>query len=262
MSRVDRRRIDLTAVIALALLALFVSLLPVGAALRAPLLLPAVLVLPGYALGATLFLPGTITPGHRLVLTLGLSIATTVIAGLVAQLVVGVDRTVFALLLCGVAIGASLIGLERRGPSALNRDRRPLRPPLPGALATAAFFAAAAVSAWSIALTTEGAHDQLAKERFTSLWLVPERPADPLASGTTTRIGVSNHEGEAAAYTLRVAQGGQLVRSWRLRLDRDDSWGATLPTAVLPSHSEPLVARLYRAGELYRGVHLRPRSAA
>ena len=68
-------RRDLTLVVALACLAFVAALLSAPVLLRAVLLVPLVLVLPGYALAAALFPPGTVSPAERGVYSVGLSIA-------------------------------------------------------------------------------------------------------------------------------------------------------------------------------------------
>ncbi len=80
----DGARNDMVLVAALALTACVASaLLPSGlAALRVPLGLPLVLVLPGYATVAALFAPGVLRTPERVVLSLALSIVATVFSGL------------------------------------------------------------------------------------------------------------------------------------------------------------------------------------
>src|SRR5690242_15679363 len=76
-------RRDLALVAALAFLALIAALLSVPVGLRAPLLVPLVLFLPGYAVAANFFAPKTIGLTERGVYAIVLSIAITAVGGLV-----------------------------------------------------------------------------------------------------------------------------------------------------------------------------------
>jgi uncharacterized membrane protein len=76
-----RSSLDLAATMALAVLGLFVALIPADVWLRVVVVAPMVLVLPGYAITAIFFFPQTLPTSERLVYTIALSLAITAAAG-------------------------------------------------------------------------------------------------------------------------------------------------------------------------------------
>ncbi len=105
---------DLGAVVALALLAFVLALVPLTGPVRTAALLPLVLILPGYALVAALFMPGEISRELRVVLSVPFSVGVSVLGGVVVQLVIGLDRPVWAALLASATVVAAFVALRRR----------------------------------------------------------------------------------------------------------------------------------------------------
>lgn len=241
------RRKDLGLAVVLVLGGLLLSLLPLPGAVKTAVMLPAVLLAPGYAIGAALFRPGEIPREYRIVLSVALSVAAFVLGGLLVQLVLPLNRAVLALMLSLVTIGASLVAYDRRRTAPVNRSK-PLDLAGINPLAALAMLAAIGVAAWAIGIATEGAHDQLDRSHFTSLWVVP-----PGTGASPVKFGVSNEEGAAAAYRLQVNQGGKVLARWRFRLGPNHQWQSALAAASSSAHG-PLVGRLYRNGALDQSV--------
>ena len=244
---------DLTAVVALALVAFVTALAPVSGPARTVALLPLLLVLPGYALTCVMFLPGEIGRDLRLVLSVAFSVGVAAIGGLVVQLVIRLDRPVWVTLLVLVTVVAAFAALRRRDGMPADTQRPILRISIVGAISVVAMLAAVAIGGWAIAIATEGAHRQASEAHFSSLWLVPAGPArtpQPLS------VGVTNHEGQASAYQLTARQGTRTIRRWQLPLDDNESWQARLPGSAIPG-SGPVIAQLDRDGLREHRVMLR-----
>jgi uncharacterized membrane protein len=239
-------RRDLILVVALACLAFVAALLW----LRAPLLVPLVLALPGYALAAILFPLRTISPAERGVYTVGLSIAVAAIGGLVIQLVIGLNREIWAAFLAAVTIAAAVRGLRRgeRGWTAPSPARMPRSIPV----AVVIFLTAAVVTAMAIASAGEGLREAQAKIRFTDFWLLP-------GSGSAERltVGLRSHEGKRAHYSLRLSRDGLPFATQRLTLRAGDRWEQSFAIASTPSGS-PVRAILSREGRPYRTLDFTP----
>jgi hypothetical protein len=247
---------DLAATTLLALIALVLSLLPLAGWLTAVVLIPAILIAPGYAIGAALFRPGDIPRDLRVVLTVALSVSATALGGLFVQLFVGLDRSVLAGLLAFITIGAGQVARQRRRAYEPVDGEPRFRPPRVNPVSAAAIVAAVAVAAWGIEIATEGVHDQLQSSHFSSLWMVPRpSPSAPRRAVTTVRIGVSNHEGRTVSYVLSVRRGPSLLRRWRFRLGADQSWEFAFPASTTAG-GRPLVGTLDQGGVRYSSVAL------
>jgi uncharacterized membrane protein len=246
---------DLAAVVALALVGLLVSLLPVAGWVKAVALLPLVLILPGYALAAALFPPGVIGRDDRLVFTVAFSVGASALGGLLLQVALRLDRPVWAALLFSLTVLACAVALMRRDGTPGDHQVSS-RPPRVGALSVAAILAAAAIAGWGIAIATRGVHRQLDNSQFSLLWVVPQRGGAGTGGEAPVSVGISNQEGRDASYLLRVRRDGVTLRDWRIHLVADQQWQRGLAASTI-SGSGPLLVQLYRGGELYRHAQLR-----
>jgi Protein of unknown function (DUF1616) len=246
-------RRDLTLVVALACLAFVAALLSAPVWLRAPLLIPLVLALPGYALAANLFPLGTISPAERGVYTVGLSIAVAAAGGLLIQLVVGLDRDIWAAFLAVVTIAAGVRGL--RGS---DQERKPLPlTAMPRSLPVAAaiFLAAAVIAGMAIASAGDGLREAQARIRFTDFWLLPDSDGGGTAESFT--VGLRSHEGRLAHYTLHLSSRGVPFATERVSLRSGQQWERSFP---VPNELErvAVIARLSRNGLPYRSLDIIP----
>jgi uncharacterized membrane protein len=246
-------RRDLTLVVALACLAFVAALLSAPVLLRAVLLVPLVLVLPGYALAAILFPPGTVSPAERGVYTVGLSIAVTAIGGLLIQLVVGLDRDVWAAFLAIVTISAGVRGLHRSERRRITPSRTRMPRSLPVAIVL--FLVAAVVAAMAIASAGSGLRDAQAKIHFTDFWLIPDSNGGPTAESFT--VGLRSHEGHITHYTVRLSSEGQPFATEYVTLRAGQQWKRSFPVAN-SLERVPVRARLSRDGLPYRSLDVTP----
>lgn len=243
---------DLRNVALWALVALAASALPLPSWLRFVLLLPLVLFLPGYAITAAAF-PRGVPHAETIVYALAFSLCAAILGGVLTQVLLPLTAAVWALLLTAITLLACLVAAGRRGLGGIPSPGRPSLPSV-GAPAAALAALALALTAWSVVLATDGAHDQADAARFTSLWI----DSIPGEEGDGVVVGVENQESAETSYKLVVtARGEGKARRIGLRL----ADGQTR-TVELGLWSDPApkgtVAKLYRDGELYRQVRLSP----
>lgn len=243
-----RSSLDLAVTMALAVLGLFVALIPADVWLRVVVVAPMVLVLPGYAITAIFFFPQTLPASERLVYTIALSLAITAFTGVVVQLALGLDRIVWAIVLPLVILAATWAALARRERNGV--EWTPPQAPLTLYLKPAAPIAIAlAIAIWSIAIASHGAREEREDIHFTQLWALPKGQGKVV-------IGVSNEEGALASYRLRILSDGDMLASRRLRLADGHSRRVLLSTPPISSE-RPLKVLLLRNGEVYRRVLLK-----
>lgn len=245
-------RRDLALVAALAFLALLAALLSAPVWLRAPLLVPLVLLLPGYAVAANLFAPGTIGVTERGVYAVVLSIAITAVGGLVIQLALGLGREVWAVFLAGVTLYASLRILVDGQPGPLPV---PSSIPWTVPVAAVAFVAAIVVAALAVASAGDGLRDAQAKIHFTDFWLLPDGRSGTEAGKLS--VGLRSHEGRPSGYTLKLTRGGEVLSREDLRLRAGEKWEKSFAVSAAP-RGVPVVATLSRDGASYRRLDVVP----
>lgn len=244
---------DLVLTVAAMLVSLLLLALPFDGLVKGLLLLPAVLYLPGYALSAALFPPGTLSLGERLVYSIALSVGAAVLAGLLWQFAFVLNRTSWALLLAAVTLAGCAIAQRRRTlVRELQRARRSSdgaspwpRLDLPTAATVLVGFAAAVVA---VVIAVNGLQEQRAESHFSALWVVPQAPASE-----AVEIGVLNHQGAPHTYRVELRAAGRTVDLWHGRLASRANKRVLLAPGAVPAGRE-LVVSLFRDGALYRRV--------
>jgi uncharacterized membrane protein len=239
-------RRDLVLVVALACAALLVALFSAPVWLRSSLLVPLVLVLPGYALAANLFAPRTVSPAERGVYAIVLSIAVAAVGGLVVQLAIGLSRDSWALLLAGVTIAAGVRGIRAAPRQPMAMPTMPWRP----ALVAAALLIASLIAGLAIASAGEGLREAQSKIRFTDFWLLP-----PGAGAESVTVGIRSHQGKPTTYELRLRLAGQAVASEDLTLAAGERWERSYWVGAAPAGSS-VTATLLRDHQPYRNLDL------
>ena len=237
-------------VLALAALAVVAAAIPAGTwtPLRAILVLPLALVLPGYALTSAIFWRRAPALPERIVLALGLSVVTTALASLFLYLVsFGLTLRSWVAALAVVTVSATVVAAARPLPAADGSTRvgrrQALRPPLrplPIAIAVAAAgLVAAAVVLARTPLPSPSAPG------YTALWLTRDSRSSALT------LGVRSEEHHRTRYVLRLMLSGRITRR-HLALAPGQAWEERLPPAAQAA------ASLYRVGRpgVYRSVRL------
>ena len=248
------------------------------------LTLPLVLVLPGYALMASVFPRRSLGAVECLVFSLGLSLVIVVLGGLVLNWTpFGLRASSWSLLLGSITLGACAVALARRrglrtchaertrSISALFRtchaERTRSISALYGLLRIKGvgltfrqgllLGMAVVIICGAIAISNIGAAQQ-PFPGFTQLWILPAGGANPK---NAVRLGVSNMESTAMEYSLAVNVDGKVVKLWpSIDLKPSEKWETTL---MLPQTAHTGAVRvevvLYRTNApatIYRHVVL------
>jgi uncharacterized membrane protein len=251
---------DLVTICVLALVAVLAVLVD-QPLLRFVLGAPLALWLPGYALTSAIFNRGEEIGGTmRLLLTLSLSIAVTVLVGFVLNLTPwGLRPIPWALWLGMATIFAAVVAVHRRRGQTLPRRRGigfDLSLPQTFLLGAALLVIGIAfgVARWGAmqAPSTPGA-----EAAFTQLWVTPVTQAD----GEAVQIAIHNRELTAETYRLEVTAGEEIIYGWAaLMVGRDQRWQQIVP---LPDNDAPVEAHIWRVDapdQPYRSVVLRRES--
>lgn len=271
--RRDWDRVDLLAVGWLCLVWLTV-LVPGVRALRAVVVLPAVLLLPGYALVGALVPPaGRMTAVERAAFSVVASVATDILLGIGLLVSVGLTTTTALLGVSVVVVGGTVLARHRRPETGGSpRDGR-LYASLRGAISdlprTDGFGAAVAGVVVLAALAGGGGtafltavHDQ---PGYTELAVLPpengsiaaEDYRQAVADDRPLEVRVTNQRQHPARYAVvvvaeRIAPTGQVGETRRLdRVTVAVPAGETVtvrnrPTPPWSNHTRRLVYRLYR----------------
>jgi uncharacterized membrane protein len=250
------KTVDLSVIGGVTVAASIVTGLATGGPVRALLALPLVIALPGYALLEASFPRRAFGLVERWTLTIGLSVAMTVLGGLVLNLTPwGLRTGTWALLLGGITLGACGVAFmrRRRQPADIAPTRFVFKlGPRDGLLVGMAVV----VAVVAITLATVSAR-QNKTSTFTQIWLLP----DTTAASPTVRVGIQDEEGTTMTYRVQLSVGGAVVHEWSAIVLRNGSrWETTYPLSIaLPSKADTIEATLYRGDrptEVYRWVTL------
>lgn len=252
---------DLLLVAVAAIVSLGLMAIPVDGLIKALLLVPAVLVLPGYAISRAVFPFGRLPGDERLVYTFTLSVAAAALGGLAWQLAFDLNRFTWAAVLTAITLVSCAVAQRRRSaqkaPRARERSRDEAESRLPRLdLPTGvALLAAVAIAVLAVSIAANGLRDERAKSHFSSLWIVPEGGSGGVA------VGVWNHQGAVHEYRLTVETAGRTIEEWRGRLGARQNKQLTLAPPAF-SRGARLVVSLYRDGALYRRTALEGKTEA
>ena len=254
-----RRSPDLVLVVAVTLVSLLLVAIPIEGLVKAILLAPFVLIVPGYALAAAMFPPGRLPAVERFVYSIVLSVAVATIGGLAWQAPFPLGEASWTAILTVTTLAGCLVAWRRRKalyrakgrfrPVAADAPAASLKLPKVGVPTALAFLLAAVIAAGAVAVASQGLRDARAESHFTTLWIVPA------SEHGAAEVGIENHQGAVHDYRLEVSQGSTTVTIWRGRLG---ARGKKLLPVGQTSAASPqrLIASLYRDGSLYRRAEL------
>jgi uncharacterized membrane protein len=159
---------------------------------------PLALFLPGYAIAAACFSPGSLDRPRFLLASLALSLSTLALGGLVLNYMPGGIRPLSWALLLVLVTAAGCWVAAQRWP-ARKRPLRASRPswPKPAAAALLLGGLAAAVAALVLSATTVPADDVVG---YTELWALPAGGAE----SREVEVGVRSEEQETVPYDLLI----------------------------------------------------------
>lgn len=255
------RDLLLLAAAALASLALIAA--PVDGLVRALALIPAVLLLPGYALAKAAFPFGRLPGDECLAYAITLSVAAAALGGLVWQLAFDLTRFAWACVLTAIALAGCAVAEYRRrtglaqqttdpGPRTVRTGAARRKP---AALTAVALLVAAALAAGCVAIAAKGLREVRAESQFSALWVVPR------GGSRGAEVGIWNHQGRVHEYRLTVEAVGRTVAAWRGSLGPRQEKQVVLAPGTFPPGAR-LVVSLYRDGSLYRRTELEPQGGA
>jgi uncharacterized membrane protein len=219
------------------------------------LALPLVFVLPGYTLTEAMFHKRALAASHRLMLSLGLSLAIDILGGLVLNLLpIGLQATSWAVLLgLLTAVFALLAAMLRRGARVYRAQ--PLKFPVSiyacFLLGLATIVAVLAVQYSAINLA------QQPHPGFTQLWMLPS-----VRSGKScaVRLGVRSFESTSVTYRIVLTVNKVQVMTWpSVVLAPQEQWDQSVPIASGTTGSVYVEVRLYKLDKpeiVYREVHV------
>jgi hypothetical protein len=226
-------RRDLLAGFGVALLALALALAQLGGPVQALVGIPFALFVPGYAIVAALFAPGTIGAVERAVASVAAALAALVLCSVVLDaLGIRLDADAFAVALTVVTVVASGVAVLRGRPRvALGRPG--IRTWLQGSAVLLAVLAAVAF-AFSLAQTPRSARGVTGYATLSAT-----------RSGQAVSLEIDNGAPARSAYRLVMMRGSAQLYSDSLRLKPGTRWSATL-TAPGPG---TVTITLYRDNE-------------
>ena len=215
-----------------------------------------VLVLPGAALTAALLPTYALSIEKRILLAVGLSLATTALTGLVLNLTPwGLFSVTWIASLGLITLIAALIALVR-----MRSSRRPAPEDVPsgrrigpvgiGLVGLAGAVILLAVGLARLPTPTQGL------QGYSSLYLVPSTDGDP----SHLQVGVTSDEFTPTTFQLQIKLDGNVAQTWSaLDLKPGQSWAASLQLPGGRSAGRRVEADLYRVtapNTLYRHVVL------
>src|SRR6266849_231134 len=232
------KSVDILVIIVITIVAVaLVFVMPPDSVPGRILTLPLVLVLPGYALMASVFPRRSLGTVECLVFSLGLSLVIVVLGGLVLNWTpFGLRASSWSLLLGSITLGACAVALaRRRGLRTCHAERTRSISALYGLLRIKGvgltfrqgllLGMAVVIICGAIAISNIGAAQQ-PFPGFTQLWILPAGGANPK---NAVRLGVSNMESTAMEYSLAVNVDGKVVKLWpSIDLKPSEKWETTL----------------------------------
>ena len=231
---VDHR--DLLVCVVLAVGATAATFAGVSPFVRVFLAIPLVLFVPGYALVSAVF-PARVLPAvERLLISVGTSIALTILAGLaIAWVGVSLSPESWAAILASVTLALSVVAwIQRLRLGLTGPGLGVARMPRAGVVMV---LVAALITADVLLGSRLIATDQQAPPP-TQLWMVPVegRPNDAL-------IGV-RAGGNPADYRLVISVAGEPIYEFEIALGAGETWQRNVNFAA-ELRERPIVARLY-----------------
>lgn len=250
------KNLDLIVTIAIAVLNILWALLPNHTPVIGIILaLPLVLVLPGYTLTEALFHKQSLDASHRLVFSLGLSLAIDVLSGLLLNFFpIGLQAISWSTLLGLLAvIFALLVAYLRRGAAMHVAQPRRFRLSIYQGML---FGLAIVVAILSFVYVDTGVIQQ-PHPAFTQLWMLPEVQT---AKSCDVRLGVRSFESTSVTYTITMTVNGSPATTWpSVVLAPQQEWDRVVPISPTATQDAFIEGRLYQFDKpttVYREVHV------
>jgi len=199
--------------------------------MRIPIAVPMVLFVPGFVATKIAF-PGQPLDLERLVLAVGVSLATTVLSGFALHLVAMLNATGWAIIIGGLTLLLM--------PFAVWNDQPAQRLPAFDKRHKRSFCGAALLAISALMLAGYG-YAQHIEFRFTELWMVP-------AGGSLYAVGFANKQQQRASYDLDIVTKDGVIASWNgIALANGETWVRVIdmPIKANLETEQRIVARLH-----------------
>lgn len=229
------------------------------------LAVPQIFILPGYVLTETFFPRRALETAQRLVFTLALSLAITIVSGFLLNLLpAGLSVLPWALWLGLFSMIFALVAFLRRHERTVGPDQTILHMAIqPGQLqrtrfsiTSALFFVMAAlVIVLSVIYSVVGAAEQ-SHPGFTNVWLLPAKAGN----GCTVDIGIRSFESGPLSYRVVMTTNKTRTASWdSITLSTNQQWLQQVSVPVGTNTSLVVLVQVYRLDQpqqAYRHVYL------
>ncbi len=250
------RNLDLIVAVLIAALNMGWALLPSHIPVIGSILaLPLVFVLPGYMLTELMFHKRSLNVSHRLLFSLGLSVAIDILSGLFLNILpVGLKAIAWAGLLGLLTVMFSLLVAYLRRGAAINGARTPrARLSISGFIL---FGLATVIAVLSILYSALSAAQQ-PHPGFTQLWMLPAVQA---GKNCAVRLGVRSLESTPVPYRIAMTVRGAGVTTWpSVVLAPQEEWNRLVPIPPVATDKVSVEVQLYRVDKpqaVYREVNL------
>lgn len=219
------------------------------------LALPLVFVLPGYTLTEALFHKRSLDASHRLIFSLGLSLAIDILSGLILNLLpVGLQAISWAGLLGLLTAVFSLLAMYLRRGAPVNGTRSPR---FRFSISSFVLFGLAiVVAALSILYAAIGVVQQ-PHTGFTQLWMLP---AVQTGKSCAVRLGVRSFESTPVTYRITMTVKQAQATTWpSIALAPGQEWDRLVPIPPGATDNVSVEVQLYRLNKpqaVYRQVNV------
>jgi uncharacterized membrane protein len=252
----ERKNIDLIIIVFIAVMNIVLALLPFHLPLAGSILaLPLVFVLPGYILTEMLFQKRVQDIVHRILFSLGLSLAIDILAGFLLNVFpTGLRGIPWALLLGLFTILFSLwvAYLRRKTVLTSSNLKRVKVSPFELLLIGLSLIGITFSISYSAASVIQEPH-----QYFTQLWMLPS--AQP-GNSCAMSIGIKSFESASTTYKLVMTVNNVPAHTWSpITLLPAQQWNQLVLTVPKTGENTYVEAKLYRGDEpnvVYRDVHL------
>ena len=207
-----------------------------------------VFLAPGYIVSMALFPQSNWSATERVILTLGISLAISVLGGIILYpLKIPLLPENWAFFYGSIILSIGIIAIIRRSksyPARRKTDRAPAsHAHLMPRLWQMALFGLSALIFIGAMVLVQSVAKYYPNTEIVQLWLLPaENSPSP-----SIRLGVMVNESAPAEYSLWLQRGGYIVKTWpHIRLTPGERWETTVQVNPNMLGTGPLEAYLYR----------------
>ncbi len=247
---------DLLFIIALTIVNIVWSLLRIQVPFIGIILaFPLVFFVPGYTLAKIMLYNKSSDKTHFLILSIGLSIALSIVNGFVLNLFsFGLQATSWTVSLGLISSFFALISVYLGQRSSIQIHLTPLKSGISRYFLVGIAVTLVVFSFWYSTITIA----QEPQQGFTQFWMLPAKQQS--SQSCNISVGVRNFEATTTTYRIEMSINGTQAKSWTsVVLAPQQEWDQAIPVDTTASNTMYLEAQLYRADKpnsMYREVHM------